>query len=324
MLQTFPGLELSALACALPQGLRPLESFIPAFGEAKVARFREVSGIDALPTAAPGETTATLAEAAARTLIAQGRLDPARITLLLCVTQTPEARAPATAALLQQRLGLREGLLALDLNLGCSGFLAALLTAAHCLAHPAHDQALILGGDTLSRLVSPTDPATAMLFGDAAFAALLTRAPDLPPWHFLTATSGSTAIQIPHDKPFAMAGADVFNFTVTRVPEQISRFLSLTHQALPDFDLLCLHQANAFIVRQIARLLGLPDSRVPCRIAQRGNTSSASLPLLLCDLAQQPPHSSAPASLLLSAFGVGLSWITASLRFDFRACAPLP
>ncbi|MGN0891586.1 MAG: 3-oxoacyl-ACP synthase III family protein [Candidatus Spyradenecus sp.] len=321
MLSTFSGLRLDALACALPARSRPLEDFIPQFGADKVARFREVAGIDALPTALPGQTTASMAEAAARDLIAAGRLDPQRVGLLLFISQTPEARAPATAALLQHRLGLGEACLALDLNQGCSGFLLGLLTAAHFLQNPALSQVLILGGDTLSRLVDPADTATAMLFGDGAFAALVSRDEAAEPWRFLAATAGSEAIKIPLAAPFSMAGTDVFNFTITRVPEQIQDFLSRTHTTLADFDLLLLHQANAFIVRQIARLLRLPPEKAPCLMSQRGNTSSASLPFLCCDLAPTLPPG--PKRLLLSAFGVGLSWLTASLSFDFSNCLPL-
>lgn len=319
MTQRFDGLNLAAIACALPTQTRPLEAFIPRFGESKVQRFRAMAGIEALPIAEPGTTASMLAEAAARRLIREGRLNPDEVDALLFISQTPDATAPATAALLQKRLGLPEHILALDLNGGCSGFLLGLLTAAHLLQHPTPQKILILGGDTLSRIVDPTDYTAAMLFGDAGFAALLTRGGNAP-WHFLSATAGDDAITIPHGQPFHMDGTRVFNFTISRVPEQLAALLTACHAQSSDFDLLLLHQANAFIITQIARLLNLPPEKVPCRMARRGNTSSASLPLLLCDLAAE--GLTGERNLLLSAFGVGLSWISAALPFNFANALP--
>ncbi len=320
MLETFHGLKIEAVACALPPTRRTAESFNEQFGEAVVSRFRQVVGVEAYHVAADGQRTSDLAEAAARDLIAANRLDPQQIDVLLFLTQTPDGDAPATATQLQGRLGLGEHILALDLNQGCAGFLAGLLTAAHFLHNPAIRKVLLLGGDTLTRRVDPTDHTAAMLFGDAGFAAVIGRDEAAPAWHIASATAASDAITLPHGKPFQMDGTAVFNFTITRVPEQIRHLLHATGTAPEQIDLLLLHQANAFIVRQIARMAHFPPEKVPCRIAQRGNTSSASIPLLLCDLAAE--GHTGPQCVLLSAFGVGLTWISALLSLDFSTCLP--
>lgn len=322
MYQRFESLSLDAVACALPGTSRKVSDFIDAFGEQQVRRFEAVAGVSSFPVAAPGQRTSDLAEAAAKHLFAQGAIAPEAVDALLFVTQTPDAAAPATSALLQTRLGLRTGILALDLNQGCAGFLTALQTAANLLLHPAIRKVLILGGDTLSRVVDPQDATAAMLFGDAGFAAVAGTSGTTPA-AFLTDTCSSEAIVIPHGKPFHMAGTEVFNFTITQVPEQIQALRSavgLTDPALP--DLLLLHQANGFIVRQIARMCRIPDERVPCRMTTRGNTSSASLPLLLCDLAAEGRSGSCNA--ILSAFGVGLTRCSLHLNLDFdRFHAPI-
>ncbi len=324
MLETFRNLRLKAVACALPSRQVEVASFVPRFGEQVVSRFREVVGVDAFPVADASQSTSTLAEAAARHLIQAGRVDPKAVDALLFVTQTPDAVAPATSALLQHRLALPETCFALDINQGCSGFLSALVTASHFLANDAVRNVLILGGDTLSRLVDPADHTSAMLFGDAGFAALVGReaqsASSASPWIFATATSGSNAIEIPFGGAFKMAGTDVFNFTITRVPEQIQEVLKASGERGTDLDWLLLHQANAFILRQVARMCAMPEAKVPCRMRRRGNTSSASLPLLLCDLASEGVTGIQKA--ILSAFGVGLSWITLRADLDFSCFLP--
>ncbi len=319
MVERFTGLKLEAVACALPEKVVEVDSFKDRFGEETVTRFKQVVGVERFPVAGEGQRASDLAEAAVRHLVEQGRLDLSQVDVLLFATQTPDAIAPATSALLQARLGLSESVFTLDLNQGCAGFLAGVLTAAHFLTHPTVRKVLLLGGDTLSRHLDPADHTTAMLFGDAGFAAVLGKG-DATPWTFASATSSSLALQIPHQGPFMMAGTEVFNFTITRIPEQLQDILRQTGDTPETLDLLLLHQANAFIVRQVARMVGFAPEKVPCRLTQRGNTSAASLPLLLCDLATEGVTGTQRA--LLSAFGVGLTWITARMDIEMSACLP--
>lgn len=320
MVERFIGLTLKALACALPAQTRDLTEFEARFGKEKVERFREVVGIHRYHEAPPETKTSDLAVAAAENLFASGAIQREEIDALLFITQTPDAIAPATSALLQARLHLPERLLALDINQGCAGFLTGLLTAAHLLASPTIRNVLILGGDTLTRCVDQADPATAMLFGDAGFAAIFGRDSQADTWHIANGVSSSEAITIPHGKPFAMSGTEVFNFTITKVPEQIQAVLQAANHSAENLDWLLLHQANAFIVRQVARMCRFPEEKVPCRIANRGNTSVASLPLLLCDLKAE--GISGKQRVVLSAFGVGLTWVTVALTLDFDVCQP--
>ncbi len=323
MIETFHQLKIESIACALPEKVVELDSFIPQVGETVIKRLKQVVGVERFPVAGEGQRASDLAEAAAKHLMAQGRLDPSQIDVVLFVTQTPDAIAPATSALLQQRLGLPERVFALDINQGCAGFLAGLLTAAHFLAHPNVRKVLLLGGDTLSRLLDPEDYKTALMFGDAGFATVIGRGEGAP-WTFLSATASSPAIEIPHGGHFTMDGTAVFNFTISRVPEQLQALLAATGETVDCFDALYLHQANAFIVQQVARMVGFPQEKVPCRMTNRGNTSAASIPLLLCDLsaerAGQPSEGPRPA--LFSAFGVGLTWISARMEIDLANCLP--
>lgn len=305
MRQRFQGLRLEALGAALPKGRLTAEDFAARYGEEKVARLRKAIGLGAIHVAAAGERASDLAARAAEGM-PLGEVDA-----LLFVSQTPDAAAPATAALLQRRLGLGGHVLALDVNQGCAGFVAALLLAAHLLLHPALRKVLILGGDTLSRVVDPGDHATATLFSDAGFAALVGRGGG-DVWDFASATEGSEAIAIPHGGRFRMDGTAVFNFTLSKVPEQIQSLLA------PEVECLLLHQANAFIVRQVARLCGFGPDRAPCDFTEFGNASSASLPLLLCDLTANRGWRGRREAVL-SGFGVGLAWCSVRMPVDFDA-----
>ena len=319
MMQRFGGLALRGVAAAVPETVLEVAGFAERFGEQAVARFRQIVGVERFPVAPEGVQASYYAEAAARDLLAAGVFRPEEIDAVLFVSQTPDAVAPTTASRLQGRFGLGEQTLALDLNQGCAGFLTGLLTAAHLLGHPACRNVLLLGGDTLSRLVDPADQTSAMLFGDAGFAAVVGKG-GADAWTIASASAPSEAIALPHGGRFQMSGTDVFNFSITRVPEQIQAVLAATGESREAIDLVLLHQANAFILRQIARMTGFPEARVPCRMAGRGNTSVASLPLLLCDLAGEGMRGVKRA--LLSAFGVGLTWMTARLNLDFCLCRP--
>lgn len=320
MINHFTGLSLKALACAVPQSVKEVTDYEAHFGKDKVDRFREIVGIQRFPIAPERVKASDLAVAAAEKLFNAQTILREEISAILFITQTPDATAPATSALLQARLHLSSTILALDINQGCAGFLVGMLTAAHLLASPSIQNVLVLGGDTLTRCVDQNDPATAMLFGDAGFAAVFSRDVTAGAWHIASGISSSEAISIPHGHLFRMSGTEVFNFTITKVPEQILEVLHAAQLTPDSLDFLLLHQANAFIVRQVARMCHLPEAKVPCRIAQRGNTSVTSLPLLLCDLKAEGILGK--KQVILSAFGVGLTWISAALTIDFDAFYP--
>lgn len=305
MNQTFHGLRLEAVSCVVPDYRTTLEDYAARFGKDIAERYSKVVGIQQTFHAKPGTKVTDLVRMAADPLLEEHR---AEIDVLLHVTQTPHLDAPPESCLLQRYLGLGEHVIALDINQGCAGFMVALQTAAHFLLHPSVRHVLICGGDVLSNRVDENDHATAFMFSDVGFAALVGRGDD--DWAFANGTAGSEAISLPHDGTFKMDGTDVFNFTVSKVPEQI---LSLR---TPEVDCLLLHQANAFIMRQIGRLCGFAPEQVPMNIADYGNASSASIPLLLCDLAKNHGWRG-KRTAILSGYGCGLTWVSARIPLDF-------
>jgi 3-oxoacyl-[acyl-carrier-protein] synthase-3 len=313
MRETLSGCTLRAVTSVLPSTRRAITDFIPTLGQDYVERFQSLVGINTLHLAAPHQKASDFALAAAKRLLQQNpEISPHSIHALLFLTQTPDNLAPITASRLQQALGLNETTLALDLNQGCTGFLAGLLLAANLLQNPAFENVLILGGDTLSHHIDPNEPNAALLFSDGGFAALIGRGEET--WTFETLNVPSNAISLPHHGYLQLIGSEVFNFTLLRVTEQL--------QSLPPAERILLGQSNAFALKQIARSLGYDETHVPIRIAQRGNTSGASLPTLLCDLAAEGSLSQ-KQTLILSSFGVGLSAISAHLPLQASAIVPL-
>lgn len=323
MNQTFPGLRLEAVACVVPLYDTTLGAYAERFGKDIAERYHKVVGIqrtysvppcdDPQPGPNPYPPLPAVGQAmdAADDILDILRDNEAlrsEIDVLLHVTQTPHLDAPPESCLLQRDLGLGEHVIALDINQGCAGFMVALQTAAHFLLHPTVRHVLICGGDVLSNRVDENDHATAFMFSDVGFAALVGRGDG--DWAFANGTAGSKAITLPRGGTFKMDGTDVFNFTVSKVPEQI---LSLR---TPEVDCLLLHQSNAFIMRQIGRLCGFAPEQVPMNIADYGNASSASLPLLLCDLAQNHGWRG-KRTAILSGYGCGLTWVSARMPLDF-------
>ena len=320
MNQTFHGLRLEALSCVVPNYDTTLGEYAERFGKDIAERYSKVVGIQRTYSVPPGDVpqpgpdpypplpSMEQARDAVDDILGDNEALKSKIDVLLHVTQTPHLDAPPESCLLQRDLELGEHVIALDINQGCAGFMVALQTAAHFLLHPAVRHVLICGGDVLSNRVDENDHATAFMFSDVGFAALIGRGDDN--WTFANGTAGSTAITLPHGGTFKMDGTDVFNFTVSKVPEQI---LSLH---TPEVDCLLLHQSNAFIIRQIGRLCGFTPEQVPMNIADYGNASSASIPLLLCDLAQNRGWRG-KRTAILSGYGCGLTWVSARIPLDF-------
>lgn len=313
MHEVLEGCCIRAIASVLPSTQHPLSTFIPTYGESYVTRFQQMVGIERLHLAMPQQRASDFALAAAQQLFKHHPdIHPSDVDALFFLSQTPDQLSPITASRLQKSLGLPPTLLALDVNQGCTGFVAGLLLAANLLQNSAIRNVLIVGGDTLSHHLSAEHPSTAMSFSDGGFAAIVGKE-DKRIWTFETLNEPSYAISLPHQGTLQVEGAEIFNFTLSNVTAQI--------QALPTPDYYLVGQTNAFILHQLARACGCDEQKMPCRIAQRGNTSGASLPTLICDLAAE--GLSGKHSVTLTAFGVGLSTMSVYLQLDFNCACPV-
>ncbi len=331
------GARIAGVVSCVPTRRVENADFLDRFGD-KVHEVVKMTGVQTRHWVEPGTTTSDLCAAAAARLLE--RLDWPRDSIdgLLFVSQTPDYRLPATACLLQDRLGLRTGILALDVSLGCSGYTYGLWLAMMMVQTGAARRILLAVGDVSSIMNDPDDRGTALLFGDAGtVTAIEASAPEADPAWFILGTDGAGAdnLIVPEgafrrreatgkfegrqlDKLF-MDGGEVFNFTLKAVPPLVRDTMAAAGTGVEDYDLFLLHQANAFMIRHITKKAKLPPSRVPINIDRYGNTSSATLPLLMTtDAADQ--LLAGERRVALFGFGVGYSWGAASLRIGPLAC----
>ncbi|MGB8326452.1 MAG: beta-ketoacyl-ACP synthase III [Steroidobacteraceae bacterium] len=288
---------------------------------------RERTGISRRRIAAPEETTVSLAEPAARRALAAADVTPQDVDLIVFGTTTPDLVFPNCAVLLQQRLGIR-GCPAIGLEAACTGFIYALSIADKFVRLGESKCALVVGAETLSRITDWKDRGTAILFGDGAGAVVLRPAskPGILSTHLhadsaykeLLYCSGgvSTGVSTTPGMPFTiqMKGNEVFKVAVNTLGRIVDETLAANHLEKSAIDWLVPHQANLRIIQATARKLELPMERVIVTVQDHGNTSAASVPLAL-DQGVRDGRIKRGELLLLEAFGGGLTWGSALIRY---------
>lgn len=338
------GIGIAGISCAVPDNEVTVESFIPVFGEEIPAKFTAGTGIQAMYKALSDQTAGDLAYAAAEALIARMDVDKNKIGALILVTQSPDYRRPATACVLQHRLGLSLDCAAMDIGLGCSGFVYGLQTAMSLMERSDMEYCLLLMGETASKLVHPLDRSVVMMYGDAGAAILLERRPEAKSVTLLRSDGGRFRTIIlpaggfrdmdpPHDSflcndgierslyDIYMEGTSVFSFSISDVPKAIQDYLEKTGTRAIDYDLFLFHQANQFIIRQLSKKLKLPKEKVPISLDRYGNTGGISIPLTLC--ANYGDKDIGVRKTFMAGFGIGLSWGVTSAEIDTARVFPI-
>lgn len=254
---------------------------------------------------APDMDTSDLALAAVQALIEQRGLSREQIDALVVVTQNPDTNMPHVSALLQARAGLPDVCAAFDISLGCSGYVYGLSVLQAFLAANGLSRGVLVTCDPYSKIIDPADKSTVLLFGDAATATLIGPDPVLLCGPFTFGTQGDlTGALTCRDGVLHMNGREVFNFAATVVPKDIARLLDRAQLEKDDVDCFLFHQGSRYIVETLAKRIGLQKSKVRMDILRTGNTVCSSIPLLLREEINNP----AVQTLVLSGFGVGLSW----------------
>ncbi len=288
------------------------------------------TGILSRRHAHPQEATSDMCVEAARRAIQSAKVNPQDIDLVLVGTFTPDFNCPSTACLVQNRLGLDAP--AVDLQAACSGFMYALVTAAQYVATGNSKLALVIGGDCNSRIVDQTDRRIAPLFGDAAGAVLVTAGEphqglscyqmgaDGSGGPLLECPAGGTRSPANLDNIAAgshllkMDGRNVFKWAVRVLAESVELVLDKSDMSVHDVSLFVMHQANIRIIDYAVEQLGIPREKILNNLDRYGNTSAASIPLIL-DEAIQAGRINSGDTLLLSGFGAGLTWATSLFRW---------
>lgn len=340
----FQQAAVRAIVTSVPQQERSIDDEIDLFGgnEKQIARLKKTIGLNKRRVVDGHTTAADLCASAARHLMTKSGLMASEVDALICVTQTPDYSQPCNAAVLHGRLGLPQTCAALDVNLGCSGYVYGLWLAHMMVESGGCDTVLLLAGDTISRLVHPRDRAVAPLFGDGGSATLIASASaGAPAWFsletdgtgrdalivpaggFRTPSSAATQSEVTDEsgncrtaEHLFMDGAEVFNFSIKVEPAAVQEIADYAKIDLNTIDHFVFHQANRYILTNIAKRLKLDPAKVPMQTVERyGNQSSASIPSALCGELGHTLTGTGSQRLLLSGFGVGLSWASAILEF---------
>jgi 3-oxoacyl-[acyl-carrier-protein] synthase-3 len=289
------------------------------------------TGIKERRIAGPHESTATLATAAARKALANANLEPKDLDLILCATITPEMGFPSTACFIAAALGLTSTP-AFDLAAACSGFIYAIETATAFVKSGRYKNVLVMGAETISRITDYRDRGSCILFGDGAGAAIVQRSADATAgvlytsihadghgWELLHLKPGSRHVLAEtlisdRDHFIKLKGREVYKFAITRFEELILDAMRKCELTPDQVSLIIPHQSNLRIIEFAMEKLGFPLDRAFVNIEKYGNTSAASVPIAL-DEARRTGRIQPGSVVLFVAFGAGLTWSNAVIRF---------
>ena len=338
----FHNVGIHSIAACVPSKIESNDSLRYLIPEEDIEKTINNIGIREKRIADPDVCASDLCLRAAEQLITENAIDKDSIHALIFVSQTSDYHQPATAPILQHKLGLNQGTLSFDVNLACSGYVYGLSIAYSFCTQLGCDRVLLLVGETMSKIVSDYDRESKPLFGDAGTATLIEKGEDYGESYFSLNSDGSGAdimmipaggFRIPssaetfamqedakgnkrNQYQFRMDGMDVFNFGIRVEPKDIKHLLSFAGTTIDSIDLLIFHQANKFMTDFFTKLLKFSTEKTPYSLDRYGNTSSASIPLTI--VSELFEGYSERKRTILSGFGAGLSW--GSVLLDLSSC----
>lgn len=271
-----------------------------------------------------GENTSVLCGKAALDILEKAGISAKEIDFIIVATMTPDGLSPSTACLVQDYIGANP-VMAFDVNAACSGFIYALSIAEKLIQSGSFNYGLVLGGEVMSKIIDWQDRSTAVLFGDGAGGVLLGASEtessflgedihsDGSRGESLTAGSRFVSnFQIENemkDSYLQMDGRSIFDFAIRSVPESIRTVIASSNSTLEEIDCIVAHQANYRILKAIAKKLKIPVEKFATNIAEYGNTSAASIPILLDELlTNRDLVLGSKKKIVLTGFGGGLTW----------------
>ena len=338
----YNNIGISAIAACVPQKIEYNKDLGYMMSDEEIQKAIQNIGIEERRIADSDVCASDLCFKAAQQLLNDNAIDPQSIDVLIFVSQTSDYHQPATAAILQHKLGLSKNTLAFDINLACSGYVYGLSTAYAYAQNEGVNRVLLLVGETMSKIVSRYDKVNTPLFGDAGTATLIEKGEQFGQSIFSLHTDGKGAevMMIPDggfrnpvsadsfveetdangDKrtrlQFRMDGMAVFNFGMSEEPRDVKNLVEAAGLELGQVDLLIYHQANKFMTDFFSKWLKFDKAKTPYSIRKYGNTSSASIPLtIVSELYEAYPERK---NVILSGFGAGLSW--GSVLVNLNAC----
>ena len=342
---TVKGIKLTGIASAVPTKQVNNIDYASIFGEEVVKKTIDSTGVKTTYHSIDKQIASDLSYVAAKELLDKKNVASSEIGILLFISSHHDYIAPATSFVLQKRLGISTDSIVFDINLGCSACVYGLQVASSLLKTTDVKKALILIGDSSSRVVSPKDTSR-LLFGDSGAALLIEKTEDEKDkisFGFKSDGYRFDDIYIPaggfrhlkgsfelfaeedgwerSDYHSHMKGTNVFAFSVADVPKLVREFMEKENLNVDMIDKLFMHQPNLYIIKNVIRKLKFPEDKVPVTIDKYGNTSGVSIPITMCDCYGNIEDGK--KNLLLLGFGVGLSWGVSNLLVDTKDVFPV-
>lgn len=338
--------RIAGIASAVPKEIVSNSDYT-VLSEEQREKIIKYTGIRFRRWAPPELCCSDLCQAAAEKLLPEMGWERESIGAVVFISQTADYPFPATAQILQHKLGLPTSCMAFDVNLGCSGYTYGLYVLGSLLEAGGIKRGLLLAGD-VSKMHGDCDPASAVLFGHAASATAMEYSESAKPMHFEFGSDGGghKVIYVPAggsrspvgvesfqkneletggargDTDVVLDAAEIMNFTMREVPHSIKRLVEYAGCGVGDVDAYVFHQANQFINNQVARKIGIKPDKAPTSLYDFGNTSSATIPLTITATLRERIANS-PQKLVMSGFGVGLSWASTYWDAENVVCPAL-
>lgn len=342
----FKNIRVAGIACAVPENEVKTESYKSLFGDEEVEKFMEMTGVRASRRTTEYQTCSDLGFRAASELLAKKRIDPNEIGALIFSSHSPDYRRPSTAFVLQYRLGLPKEAVCYDISLGCSSLVVGMQTLSAVMSCGNIKYGLLFVGDTAGKSVYPNDRSSAMLFGEAGAVMLLEKTADesdkinalvrsdgsgfkymiVPGGGYRNLHASEAVVMCEDGNPRTLMnsfiqGTSVFTFTIFDVPRLIKDFFEKTGTGPDSYDCFAFHQANLYILKQIAKKTKIPFEKLPITLDRYGNTSGASAIVSLCD---KYGNSAENISVKVMACGFGIGISLGATSFEIKVDDILP
>ena len=315
MLSKFENINVDVISACLPDKVLSLVEYAPdLISEKEVKRFVKNTGFSHLSIADDNVTASDLCFKAAENIFKNSAYSKNDIDAVIFVSQTPEWYLPATSHCLQHKLGLSDDVLCFDINEGCSGYVQGLYLASVLIQSKQCKRVLLLAGDTISKITDPSDRATRLIFGDAGTASIISNSGKNCIYFNINTygdrykaiiTENTRHRNTPPNSAnghLSLDGMAIMDFTLNDVPENMHKLMEYSNFADAGIDYYFCHQANKLILTALADKIGVEHSKIPFAAEKTGNTSSASIPVLLCQKQYNDLHKA-----MLCGFGVGLA-----------------
>ncbi len=322
---------IKGIAYNLPEKVLTNEMIAQEFPEWTVEKIDKKIGIKRRHVTVEGETASDLAVGAAEKLFSDLSYDRSQIDYLIFVSQSPDYHLPTTACTIQTRLGLSQRITAIDVNLGCNGFVAGLSLAKAVIIAGQAKNVLLLTGETYSKYMHERDKSNRTIFGDGAAATLVGTEGIAEVGEFVIGTDGTGAENLivktggaRHMQPAGdlkfddfgnprssdnlyMDGPAILNYSLDSIPQLVADVLEKNGVTMEDIDLHVYHQANTFLANLERRKLRIPEEKYYCNIENFGNTVSSTIPIALCE-AMKEGRIKKGTKVLSVAQGLGYTW----------------